>query len=336
MLKPLLLWSSVTFLMCMAHVTFTNLKCTALNESLTEIKQCRIKAFNRTHKYIMFHSNLKVKPINNITVNFKIMRYDHGYKPFFVDITLDGCKFMKNQKNLIAKMLFDTIKHKTNLNHTCPFDVNFKIMRYDHGYKPFYVDITIDGCKFMKNQKNLMAKMLFDIVKHYTNMNHTCPYDCMAHVTFTNLKCNMKNKTLGEYQHCYIKAVNRTHKYVTIHGSSSVKNVNNITMNIKVMRYDHGYKPFFFNLTFDACKFLKNQKNEFINLFYNPLRKISNLNHTCPYNEGVIVEKLWSGNLEHNFLKYLPIPSGDYAILSTIYFYNYEFTSIHIYMKLTT
>jgi len=60
-------------------------------------------------------------------------------------------------------------------------------------------------------------------------------------------------------------------------------------MNIQLKRNtNQGYKPFYIDLTFDACKFMKNQKNIFVNLFYTHLRKASNINHTCPYNVSIM------------------------------------------------
>jgi len=56
----------------------------------------------------------------------------------------------------------------------------------------------------------------------------------MAHVTFTNLKCSVSNKTLFDYKHCYIKAINRTHKYLTFNGKLYIKNLNNITVSIEI------------------------------------------------------------------------------------------------------
>ncbi|XP_062135917.1 uncharacterized protein LOC133845467 isoform X3 [Drosophila sulfurigaster albostrigata] len=113
-----------------------------------------------------------------------------------------------------------------------------------------------------------------------------------------------------------------------------MRNINNATVNIKLMRDNHGYKPYFFNLTFDGCNYMKNQKNPFINLFYKPLKETSSFNHSCPYGEEIIVDKLWTGNLEVDFLKYLPISNGNYAIFFTIYVYNVELFYVHIYLQL--
>lgn len=52
-----------------------------------------------------------------------------------------------------------------------------KLLRYDHGFKPFFIDLTIDGCQFMRNRNHQLAKILYHIIRDYTNMNHTCPFD---------------------------------------------------------------------------------------------------------------------------------------------------------------
>ncbi|KAH8301934.1 hypothetical protein KR044_000963 [Drosophila immigrans] len=136
----------------------------------------------------------------------------------------------------------------------------------------------------------------------------------MAHVSFTNLKCAFKNASIGEFELCEIKAVNRTHKYINIHTKLHILPINYATTSLRLMRYDHGYKPFFVNITFDACKYLKNQGNPFVNVFFNIFKGFSNLNHTCPYNHDIILNKFWTGNHDDSMAKYLPIRNGQYAL----------------------
>lgn len=67
------------------------------------------------------------------------MRFDNGYKPFFIDLSYDGCKFIKDQgKNPIAQMFFQTFMNSTNLNHSCPFNVS----QLDSLYKVIYEFLT--------------------------------------------------------------------------------------------------------------------------------------------------------------------------------------------------
>ncbi|KAH8301930.1 hypothetical protein KR044_000959, partial [Drosophila immigrans] len=152
------------------------------------------------------------------------------------------------------------------------------------------------------------------------------------HVTFTNLKCIYLNETYGEFKWCHIKAVNRTHKYISLYEKLNLI-IYNLKGNLKIMRYDNGYKPFFIDITFDICKFLKSPQNIFITTFYNTFKKASNINHTCPFDHDIIIDKLWSGNLEDNFAKFLPIPNGDYAVFFNFYTNNIEFVKVIVYIR---
>ncbi|XP_030561115.1 uncharacterized protein LOC115762880 [Drosophila novamexicana] len=157
----------------------------------------------------------------------------------------------------------------------------------------------------------------------------------VAHVTFTNLKCNFTDRQIGNFQHCHIKAVNRTHKYVSVHANIYTKPLNNVSINIRCMRYNSGYKPFFFDVTFDACKFLKQPRHPILILFYNTLKNRSNMNHTCPYNHDIIVDKLYTGDHELEFARYLPVPMGDYAIYVIFYVYKVKACTVNLYLRIT-
>ncbi|KAH8257101.1 hypothetical protein KR038_003423 [Drosophila bunnanda] len=149
-----------------------------------------------------------------------------------------------------------------------------------------------------------------------------------GHVTFTNLKCRSYNPESILFPTCRIKAVNRTHKYINIYTKL-------IQVKIKFLRFDNGYKPFFVDISSDGCKFLKDQeKNPIANLLYQTFVRSTNLNHTCPYNHDLIVEKLWTGNLEKDFGRYIPIPNGDYAIYSEWTANGALSASVKVYMKL--
>ncbi|XP_062133882.1 uncharacterized protein LOC133844070 [Drosophila sulfurigaster albostrigata] len=157
---------------------------------------------------------------------------------------------------------------------------------------------------------------------------------CVAHITFTNLKCSFANETYGEIKLCRIKAVNRTHKYLSLHISLNTI-LDNLNGNLKLMRFDNGYKPFFIDITYDICKFLKDPQNIFVKAFYNTFKERSNMNHTCPYEHDVIVDKVWTGNLEQGFGRFLPTPNGDFALLFTLYTNNNAFAHFNLYLRKT-
>ncbi|XP_017080412.1 uncharacterized protein LOC108114140 [Drosophila eugracilis] len=158
----------------------------------------------------------------------------------------------------------------------------------------------------------------------------------LSHVMFTNLKCGTKDKKYLDFKKCNIKAVNRTHKYIDVHLNLYQKPINNVTVHAKLMRHDiHGYKPFFVDVTFDGCKFLKNQRQPIVRMFYNIYKNSSNINHTCPYDHDIILDHMWTGNIETDFVKYVPMINGDYAIFSEWSTYNVVRFFLNVYIRIS-
>ncbi|XP_030385698.1 uncharacterized protein LOC115632610 [Scaptodrosophila lebanonensis] len=212
---------------------------------------------------------------------------------------------------------------------------NFKVMRNDNGYKPFVLDITYDVCKFLKNQRNPILNHFYMLYKQYSNMNHSCPYDCVGHFTFTNLKCNSTDPDFSRFEHCFIKAVNRSHKYISIHIKPLQKPINNLTAIFKIMRNNNGYKTFLPEITFDVCYFLENQRNAFLNTFLTILKEYSNLNHTCPYDHDLIIPTLWTDKIQRTFSHIVIFIDGDYVLYTTWYQNNKERIRVNIYFKVS-
>ncbi|XP_026832924.1 uncharacterized protein LOC6544810 [Drosophila erecta] len=158
-----------------------------------------------------------------------------------------------------------------------------------------------------------------------------------AHVSFTNLKCEVIDSKFGIFEMCRIKAVNRTHKYIDMDLKLNMLPINNIMLKIETRRYDNGYRPFFMSMTFDFCKYMRhpNQRSMiFLKELHSTFINSSNLNHTCPYNNDILVNKFWTGNLEMAFLRYLPVPNGDYAIFSTWYSSNVPRVLVKLYFQI--
>ncbi|KAH8379475.1 hypothetical protein KR009_005149, partial [Drosophila setifemur] len=159
-----------------------------------------------------------------------------------------------------------------------------------------------------------------------------------AHLSFTNLKCEMFDRKFGNFETCLIKAVNRTHKYIDIHARLLKLPIKNVSIQIDPMRYDNGYRAFLLGMNFDVCKYMKNPTHRsmvFLRELHLTFVKSSNLNHTCPYNHDLKIEKLYTGDLEKGFLQILPIPNGDYAIFSKWYAHNIPRGNIKVFFKIT-
>ncbi|XP_043948002.1 uncharacterized protein LOC122818176 [Drosophila biarmipes] len=133
---------------------------------------------------------------------------------------------------------------------------------------------------------------------------------------FTNLNCTSLDPAFMDVPECFLKSANRTYKYMTIKTKFYKLPIDNVMIRVKVLKRLNGYKPFLYDFNFDGCKFLKGKQNQLIQFFYEMFAPYSNLNHSCPYNHDVYVDKLPISYLDHRVTVLLPVPEGDYCIHS--------------------
>ncbi|XP_043066238.1 uncharacterized protein [Drosophila bipectinata] len=54
--------------------------------------------------------------------------------------------------------------------------VRIKFMKRANGYKPFLYDFVVDGCQFMRKRNQPVAKIIWNLIKDVSTVNHSCPY----------------------------------------------------------------------------------------------------------------------------------------------------------------
>ncbi|XP_068150805.1 uncharacterized protein [Drosophila tropicalis] len=151
-----------------------------------------------------------------------------------------------------------------------------------------------------------------------------------------NLKCTSLDKPYCEFEYCYIKSVNRTFKYFSIKANMYQLPITKIKVNISLLKNANGYKPFLYNITIDACKFLLSKKRyPIVNFFYGIFENHSNMNHTCPYNHNLIWDKVSLNAPDLRFTEILPFPEGDYALLTSWYAGGSIRAEISVYFSLS-
>ncbi|KRK04513.1 uncharacterized protein LOC26536234 [Drosophila yakuba] len=132
-------------------------------------------------------------------------------------------------------------------------------------------------------------------------------------IEFTNFKCVSMNKDVVDFEYCSFKSVNRTYQYISTKVKVFKVSLNSIKVNFGLHQQINGYQPFLYNVTFDGCQFMKNTKSNVVaKYFYDFIKDITNLNHTCPINHDVIVDKLSSEAINSRVPKVLPFPTGNY------------------------
>ncbi|XP_013105438.2 uncharacterized protein LOC106085657 [Stomoxys calcitrans] len=107
--------------------------------------------------------------------------------------------------------------------------------------------------------------------------------------------------------------------------------VTNSTANIALYKRANGYRPFLYNKTHDICAFFANRKRfPFFYVMMGIFLERSNLNHTCPYNDAIMVKNLV---LNEDMFHLIPIPEGDYRINANIYAYNDLKASLQVFIS---
>lgn len=75
-------------------------------------------------------------------------------------------------------------RHKVylNVNATLLHPVNDvlvrgQLMKKANGYKPWLYSATFDGCQFIRRRNNPLIRLVWELFKEFSTINHTCPYE---------------------------------------------------------------------------------------------------------------------------------------------------------------
>ncbi|XP_041449108.1 uncharacterized protein LOC111076998 [Drosophila obscura] len=145
----------------------------------------------------------------------------------------------------------------------------------------------------------------------YTNNYNTWKNACR--VEFTNIKCNSTDLDFSDFEYCYLKSVNRSYKYASLKVKLFQIPITKVSMRFGLYKRFSGYRPFLYNFTVDCCKFKKNKKSlPIVRFFHDIINEYSNMNHSCPYNHDIVLEKLTIAHVNDRFVNVLQFPEGDY------------------------
>ncbi|XP_062136193.1 uncharacterized protein LOC133845669 [Drosophila sulfurigaster albostrigata] len=130
---------------------------------------------------------------------------------------------------------------------------------------------------------------------------------------FTNIKCNVLDKSYTSFAQCKLKVVGRGIIALTVEAKLLKGPFYNAKVNLSLWRKYSEFRPFIFNSSLDFCKAMActNSTLSFHRIIYRAVLKYSNLNQTCPYDKEIYIRN-WV--LKEEQLKLLPLPSGEYQI----------------------
>nr|XP_043068301.1 uncharacterized protein LOC108127985 [Drosophila bipectinata] len=152
---------------------------------------------------------------------------------------------------------------------------------------------------------------------------------------FTNIKCNPLDSEFDEFEYCLLKSVNRSYKYFSLKVKLLKIPITKVKVNFALLKKFNGYKPFLYNITVDACKTLRNPKSSPIfAYFHDAFKSFSNMNHTCPFDHDIIVDKLTINHVDYQFSTVLPFSKGEYLFHTEWYAYDVNRAIVDVYFNL--
>ncbi|KAH8330894.1 hypothetical protein KR067_008686, partial [Drosophila pandora] len=97
--------------------------------------------------------------------NFECESYN---KSWFV---FHNCRLKAVSRNRIVLNMNGSVLHPVSVCH-----VHAKVDKKANGYKPWILDFQIDACRFLRKNYNPVAKIVYNLFRDFSNLNHTCPY----------------------------------------------------------------------------------------------------------------------------------------------------------------
>ncbi|KRK01157.1 uncharacterized protein LOC26536420 isoform X2 [Drosophila yakuba] len=119
-------------------------------------------------------------------------------------------------------------------------------------------------------------------------------------VEFTNVQCESLDKDFALFEYCFLKSVNRSYKYVSIKVKLLKIPVTKVKVKFGLYKRMNSYMPFLYNISFDACRFLKSSNPNPIALYF--------------FQHDLVLDKMPYHSVNNKFTKTLPFPDGNYML----------------------
>ncbi|CAD7006275.1 unnamed protein product [Ceratitis capitata] len=161
---------------------------------------------------------------------------------------------------------------------------------------------------------------------------HLHTIQCVSRIKFTNLQCVALDKPFADFAYCKLKALARDKVALSLRVKLFQVPVNNVSLNVESFKKYNGYRPYLVNVTTNFCDFLRHKKRlAFLDIIFQFLEKYSNINHTCPFDHDIIVDKLI---LMPKYFSMLPVPAGEYRLRIVVGAYNDWKAVVNIFVQI--
>lgn len=136
----------------------TNVVCESRNKSWVLIDRCQLSTTHTNQQHLNVALTF-LHPTNSVTLRLQVMKKAIIYKPWLLDVTVDGCKFMRYRNHKVTKAFWDLIKDDSSINHSCPCQVVYWITILNSHSKLMLVIQLSQGQQFLRDFYPTLAKL---------------------------------------------------------------------------------------------------------------------------------------------------------------------------------
>ncbi|KAI8128688.1 hypothetical protein CVS40_1781 [Lucilia cuprina] len=195
-------------------------------------------------------------------------------------------------------------------------------------YKPFLFNVTENLCSWYRRRTpGAYSNMLMKILKHHTNLNHSCPYK--GPIIADNLYVDVAvmpipfPKNSYKFNVVFYEGLQNVQDHIgtviyymdtvgmmEVHARIELRN---ISFNLALFARNSAniFKPYLFNVTTNVCKwFVHRTPGAYANVLMNVLKQYTNINHSCPYIGPIIARNLYL--VTHVGIIPVPFPKNSY------------------------
>ncbi|XP_051859480.1 uncharacterized protein LOC117568019 isoform X3 [Drosophila albomicans] len=134
-------------------------------------------------------------------------------------------------------------------------------------------------------------------------------------VRITGLSCQVVDPMFCRFENCVLKAKSRDFKELSMVVRLLQIPVDNITLRVEFFRRSYTSQSIL-QFEIDGCQYWRNKRrNPIAKTLYMLFRleNFTNVNHSCPYNHDIIVDRM---QINRNLNMPLPLAKDDYTILA--------------------
>nr|XP_036218817.1 LOW QUALITY PROTEIN: uncharacterized protein LOC118680910 [Bactrocera oleae] len=116
------------------------------------------------------------------------------------------------------------------------------------------------------------------------------------------------------YEKCLIERGNKSLNTITLQ-QKLLQPLRSVYVNLSIVQLSKSLNRVLYTFdNVDVCNFLVKRRNPVIRLLFEYMKQFSNVNHSCPFQDYILLRNLVIKNTD---LSRVPIPKGEYSVMTS-------------------